>query len=124
MLDRKLNNLKNEYKTYRFERLELLTKINDLATNTRIDAIQYLIKERIKLKIQKQDPIINLDTVNIKLLEAEIYALKSSFNTLDMKVEAILHESFSDTDCTSLQHLQFHLTDPHSYFAMLEHELT
>ena len=68
MLDRKLNNLKNEYKTYRFERLELLTKINDLATNTRIDAIQYLIKESIKLEIQKQEPIINLDTVNIKLL--------------------------------------------------------
>ena len=68
MLDRKLNNLKTDYKTYRFERLELLTKINDLATNTRIDAIQYLIKESIKLEIQKQEPIINLDTVNIKLL--------------------------------------------------------
>ena len=41
-----------------------------------------------------------------------------------MKFNANHHEAFSDADCTSLQKLQFHLTDPCGSFAKLEHELT
>ena len=63
-------------------------------------------------------------TDTIKLVEAEIYALKSRFNTLEMKVEASLHESFPDADCASLQQLQFQVTDNRGSFAKLEHQLT
>ena len=92
LLEMKQNDLKTDDKSSRSERLELLTKINDVATNSHPDAIWYLIKESIEPKIKNQDPIIDSTTVNIKLLEAEIYAIKSSFKTLDMKVDAILHE--------------------------------
>ena len=44
MLERKINNLKTDAKASRIERLELLTKINDVSTKAHPDAIRYLIK--------------------------------------------------------------------------------
>ena len=41
--------------------------------------------------MRKQDPILNLSTVNIKLVEVDIYAIKIRFNTLEMKVKANIH---------------------------------
>ena len=41
-----------------------------------------------------------------------------------MKVNLNIQESFSDADGTSLQQLQFQVTDPRNYFAKLEHEMT
>ena len=64
----------------------------------------HLIKDRIYFEMWKQDPIRDSATVTIKLLEAEIHALKSRFNTLEMRIEANLHESFSDFNRTLLQH--------------------
>ena len=83
-----------------------------------------LIKESTELEIQKQDPIRYSSNVTIKLGEADIYDIKSRSNTLEMKVEANLHESFSEADCTSLKQLWFQITEPRGYFAKLEHELT
>ena len=68
MLDRKLNDLKTHYKASRTERLELLAKINDVATNAHPDAIRYLIKENIEIEIRKQHSILNSYTVNIILV--------------------------------------------------------
>ena len=72
----KINDFKTDYKASRIERLELLTKINDVATKFHPDAIRYLIKEIIEIKMRKQESILNSDTVNIKLVESDIYALK------------------------------------------------
>ena len=121
MLDRKLNDINTDAKSSRVEILELLSKIRDIATNAHSGVMRHLIKERIELEMQKQDPIRDSSTVTIKLVESEIYALKSRFNTLEMKVEANLHESFSDNDHTSLQQLQ--VTCPRGFFVKLEHKL-
>ena len=99
-MDRKLNELKTGAKASRIERLELLTKIEDFETNSHPAAMRNFIKEIIELEMRKQDPIQDLATVTIKLAEAEIYAIKSRFNTLEMKVGANPHESFSDADFT------------------------
>ena len=116
MLDGKINDLNTDAKSSRVERLEILIKIEDAVTNHHPDAMRHLIKESIDIEMQKQDPIRYSATVTIKLVEDEIYALKSRFNTFDMKVEANLCESFSYTARTSLQHLQFKITDPCGYF--------
>ena len=79
--------------------------------------MRHLVKEINELKTRNQDPILYSATVTIKLVEADIYALKIIFNTLIMKFEANLHESFSDADRTSLQYLQFHVIDPCFSFA-------
>ena len=92
-MDGKLNDLKTYAKASRIERLELLTKINYVTTNTHPDTIWYLIKEIIEIEMRKQDPILDPATLNIKLVEADIYALKITFNTLEMKFNA---------NCTSL----------------------
>ena len=81
--------------------------------------MRYLIKESIELEMRKQYPIRYSATVTIKLLEAEIYALKNRFNTLEMKVEANPHESFSDANNMSLQQLHFQVKDPCGYFSKL-----
>ena len=91
MLDGKLNDLKTDAKASRVERLELINKIKYVATNAHPDSMLHLIKESIELKIRKQDPIRDSTTVTIKLVEAETYALKIRFNTLEMKVKANLH---------------------------------
>ena len=52
----------------------------------------HLIKESIELKMRKQDQIQYSANVTIKKVEAEIYALKSRLNTLEMKVDTNLHE--------------------------------
>ena len=91
MLDGKLNDLKTDDKASRIERLDLVTKIKDVATNAHPDATQHLIKKSINLEIRKQNPIQYPDTVTIKLVESEIYALEIKFNTLDMKVDTNLH---------------------------------
>ena len=91
LLDGKLNDLNTDDKATRVERLELRTKIKDVATNAHPNAMRHLIKDSIELKMRKQDPIQYLATITINLVEAEIYALKTRLNTLDMKVEANLH---------------------------------
>ena len=118
-MDGKLNDFKTDAKASRVEMLELLTKIKDVATKSHPDATRHLIKKSIELKMRKQEPILYLDTVTIKLVESEVYALKRIFSTLKMKANANLHESLSDADCTSLQQLQFQVTDPRGYFANL-----
>ena len=120
----KINELKTDAILSRIKILELLTKTNYVTTNAHPYAMWYLIKESIELKIWKQDLIIDLANVNIKLVVGEIYALKSRFKTLKIKVDANPHEAFSDADRTSLQHIQFQVTDPHGSFAKLEHDLT
>ena len=102
----------------------LITKINYVVTNGHPSYIWNLNKEVFELETQKQDPVIDLATVNIKLVKAYIYALKSRFNTLKMKVDANLCEAFSDADRTSFKKLQFQVTDSCGYFSKLEHELT
>ena len=86
LLDGKLNYLKTDSKASRVERLELLTKIKDIATNAHPDAMWHLFKESIELEMQKQYPIQDLVTFTIKLLETEINALKSRFKNLNMNV--------------------------------------
>ena len=90
LLDAKLNDLKNDAKASRIEILGLLTKIKDVSTNAHTDTMRHLIKESIELEICKQDPIRYLAAVTPKLVEAEIYDLKSRFNTLKIKVDADL----------------------------------
>ena len=104
--------------------MELLTKFNDVATDGQPDAIQYLIKDSIELEIRKQDPILNPDTVTIILVEAEIYSIKSIFNTLEMKFGANLRDAFSDADRTSIKKLHFQVTDPCDSFAKLGRDMT
>ena len=86
--------------------------------------MQYLIKDIIDLERWKQDPILNLATFTIKLVESDIYALKIRFNTLMIKFDANLPDAFSDADCTSLKQIQFQVTDPRGSFSKLEHKLT
>ena len=117
MLDGKLNDLKTEAKASRVKRLELLTKIKDIATNPHPYYMWHLIKESIELEMQKKDIILYLATVTIKILEYEIYALKIRFNNPEMKVGGNLCESFYDADCTSLQKLQFQVIDPRGSFS-------
>ena len=57
LLDGKLNEIKTDAKAYRIDRLELLTKINDVATNAHPDAMPHLIKDSIELEMRKQDTI-------------------------------------------------------------------
>ena len=80
--------------TLKFPELKgwIFTKIKDVATNAHPDAMWHLIKESIELKMRKQDPIQYSANVTIKQVEAEIYALKSRLNTLEMKVDTNLHE--------------------------------
>ena len=110
-MDGKLNDLKTDARASRVERLELLTKIKDVATNSHPDSTRHLIKESIELKMRKQEPIIHLATVTIKYVKYEVYALKIIFSTLKMKVNNNIHESLSDADSTSLHQL----TDPKDY---------
>ena len=56
-MDGKLNEIKTDAKAYRIDRLELLTKINDVATNAHPDAMPHLIKDSIELEMRKQDTI-------------------------------------------------------------------
>ena len=44
LMDGKLNELKTGAKSSRIERLELITKFNDVSTNAHPDAMRYLIK--------------------------------------------------------------------------------
>ena len=81
--------------------------------------MRHLIKEIVELEMRKQYPIRDSATVTIKLVEAEIYALKSRFNTLEMKFEANIHQSFSDSDHMSLQHIQFQVTYHSDSFSKL-----
>ena len=92
MLDGKLNELKTDAKYPRIERLEILSKIKNVATNAHPESMRHLIKRRIDIKTRKQDPIQYSATVTIKLVESDIFNLKRRFNTLDMKVEAKFHE--------------------------------
>ena len=73
--------------------------------NYRPDYMRYLIKYGIELEMWNQDPIRYSATVNIKLVESDIYAIKIRFNTLKMKVKSSLYLSFSDSDHTALQQL-------------------
>ena len=91
-MDGKLNDLKTEAKSSRVVRLGPLTNIKDVTTNVHPDAVRHLMKKIIKLEIRKQNPIRYLATVTIKLVEAEIYAPKSRFYNLEMKVKVNLHE--------------------------------
>ena len=58
LLDGKINDLKTDSKYSRVERLELLTKNKDVVTKSHPDAMQYLIKESIEIKMWKQYPIL------------------------------------------------------------------
>ena len=58
LLDGKINDLKTDSKYSRVERLELLTKNKDVVTKSHPDAMQYLIKESIEIKMRKQYPIL------------------------------------------------------------------
>ena len=86
--------------------------------------MRHLIKESVELEMGKQEPIQDSATVTINLVEADIYALKIRFNTLNMKVKSNIHKYLSDADRTSFKNLQFQLTHPRGSFAKLEHELT
>ena len=88
---RKLNYLITDAKSSRTEILEPLTKIKEIAINAHTDAMRHLIKDIIEVEIRKQDPIRDSGTATIKLVEAEIYALKNIFITLEMKVESNLY---------------------------------
>ena len=92
LLGGKLNDLKTDAKPSIVERLEILTKIKYVATNAFPDAMWDLMKESIDIKMRNKDPILYLATVTIKLVEAEIYALKIIFKTLKTKVGANPHE--------------------------------
>ena len=66
MLDGILNDIKTDAKASRVERLELLTKDKDVATNAHPDAMQHLGKGIIELEIPKQDLIRDSATVTIR----------------------------------------------------------
>ena len=91
LLEGKLNDLKTGSKASIIERLEIINKIKDVATNAHPGAMRHLIKDSIDLEMRKQDPIRDSDTDTIKLVETDIYSLKSIFNTLEMKVGANLN---------------------------------
>ena len=51
LLEGKLNDLKTDAKVSRIESLGLLTKFNDVATNTHPDAIRYFIQDIIYIEM-------------------------------------------------------------------------
>ena len=63
-------------------------------------------------------------TERMELLEADNHTLKILSNTLEMTVDANVHEYFYDANRALLQQLKFQVTDPRGSFTRLEHELT
>jgi hypothetical protein len=120
-LDTELGYLKQYSELMKQEKLEILSKIKATSKDFDPNKFRVVIRADVQSKLyQEHSSLVS----HIRVTTVDFQALKRIFNALETTVGVKLREAFFYSDRTSLELVQFQVSDPRGSFAKLEHELT